>query len=62
MKIGEVLTLQAAYGDIALMDALARTVEFRHWRAGDIRSILAAAGGVQQPSPAGRRDDSTCGS
>jgi hypothetical protein len=53
-EIGEILTLQAAHGDIALLDALARAVEFRRWRAGDVRSILAAAGAAPQPRPAGQ--------
>jgi transposase len=53
-EIGEILTLQAAHGDTALLAALARAVEFRRWRAGDVRSILAAAGAAPQPSPAGQ--------
>jgi transposase len=53
-EIGEVLTLQAAHGDAALLDALARAVEFRRWRADDVRSILAAAGAAPQPRPAGQ--------
>ena len=53
-EIGEILTLQAAHGQAALLDALTRAVEFRRWRAGDIRSILAAAGAAPQPRPAGQ--------
>jgi hypothetical protein len=53
-EISEILTLQAAHGDTALLAALARAVEFRRWRAGDVRSILAVAGAAPQPSPAGQ--------
>lgn len=53
-KIGEILTLQAAHGDIALLAALDRAVEFRRWRADDVRSILAAAGAAPTPRPAGQ--------
>ena len=53
-EIGEILTLQAAHGQAALVAALARAAEFRRWRAGDVRSILAAAGAAPQPRPAGQ--------
>jgi transposase len=53
-EIGEILTLLAAHGDTALLAALARAAEFRRWRAGDVRSILAAAGAAPQPRPAGQ--------
>ena len=53
-EISEILTLQAAHGDAPLITALGRAVEFRRWRADDVRSILAAAGGAPQPRPAGR--------
>lgn len=53
-EISQILTLQAAHGDTALLTALARAVEFRRWRAGDVRSILAAGGAAPQPSPAGQ--------
>ena len=53
-EISEVLTLQAAHGPDALIAALDRAVEFRRWRAGDVRSILAAAGAAPQPRPAGQ--------
>lgn len=53
-EIGEILTLQAAHGDTALLAALARAVRFRRWRADDVRSILAAAGAAPQPRPAGQ--------
>jgi len=53
-EITQILTLQAAHGDTALIAALARAVEFRRWRADDIRSILAAAGAAPAPRPAGK--------
>ena len=52
-EISQILTLQAAHGDTALIAALQRAVEFRRWRADDVRSILAAAGGAPAPRPAG---------
>jgi hypothetical protein len=52
-EIGQILTLQAAHGDTALVEALQRAVEFGRWRADDVRSILAAAGAVPAPRPAG---------
>ena len=53
-EIGEILTLRAAHGDAALITALERAVEFRRWRADDVRSILAAAGAAPTPQPAGQ--------
>jgi transposase len=53
-EIREILTLQAAHGQAALIAALERAVEFRRWRAGDVRSILAAAGAAPRPRPAGQ--------
>jgi hypothetical protein len=53
-EISEILTLQAAHGQDALIAALERAVEFRRWRAGDVRSILAAARAAPQPRPAGQ--------
>jgi transposase len=52
-EIGEILTMRAAHGDAALIAALGRAVEFRRWRADDVRSILAAAGAAPTPRPAG---------
>ncbi len=52
-EISEILTLQAAHGQPALIAALERAVEFRRWRAGDVRSILAAASA--RPRPAQRQ-------
>jgi hypothetical protein len=53
-QIGEILTLQAAHGDGALLAALERAAQFGRWRAGDVRSILAAAGAAPQPRTAGQ--------
>jgi hypothetical protein len=36
-----------------MVAALERAVAFRRWRAEDVRSILAAGAGIQQPRPAG---------
>ena len=53
-EIAQILTLQAAHGDAALVAALERAVEFRRWRADDVRSILAAGGAAPTPRPAGQ--------
>jgi hypothetical protein len=53
-EIGEILTLHAAHGETALLAALQRAVEFKRWRADDVRSILAAAGAVPVPRSAGQ--------
>ncbi len=52
-EISQILTLQAAHGDTALIAALRRAAEFGRWRADDVRSILATAGAVPTPRPAG---------
>lgn len=52
-EIGEILTLHAAHGEVALLAALGRAVEFKRWRADDVRSILAAGGAAPRPRPAG---------
>jgi transposase len=52
-ELEEILTLQAAHGDTALVAALQRAVQFGRWRADDVRSILAAAGAAPAPRPAG---------
>jgi len=52
-ELEEILTLQAAHGDTALVAALARAVQFGRWRADDVRSILASAGAAPAPRPAG---------
>src|SRR5262249_51208593 len=53
-EIGEILTLQAAHGDAALVAALARAGEVGRWRADALRSILAAAGAARTPRAAGQ--------
>ena len=53
-EIGEILTLHAAHGQAALLAALERAVEFRRWRADDVRSILASAGAAPAPRPPGQ--------
>jgi hypothetical protein len=50
----QILVLLDAHGEPALLAALERAVEFRRWRADDIRSILAAAGAAPLPRPAGQ--------
>lgn len=52
-ELAELNTLRAAHGEQAFLDALGRAVAFGRWRAGDVRSILAAGAGAPQPSPAG---------
>jgi transposase len=51
--LDELAALRAAHGDPALTAALERAVAFRRWRAGDVRSILAAGAGTPQPRAAG---------
>ena len=53
-ELEQILVLHAAHGDPALLTALERAVEFRRWRADDVRSILAAAGAAPLPRPAGQ--------
>jgi transposase len=53
-EISQILTLRAAHGDTALVAALERAVQFRRWRADDVRSILAAAGAAPTPRDAGQ--------
>jgi len=45
----ELCDLEAAHGREALVAALGRAVEFGRFRAGDVRSILAAGSGVPRP-------------
>ena len=52
-EISEILTLQAAHGDTALLAALERAVAFSRWRAADVRSILATNGHAPRPTSAG---------
>jgi transposase len=53
-ELEQILVLHAAHGHDPLIAALGRAVEFRRWRADDVRSILAAAGAAPQPRPAGQ--------
>src|SRR3954470_17196471 len=53
-EIDQILALHAAHGQAALLAALERAVQFKRWRADDVRSILAAAGAAPQPTPAGQ--------
>jgi hypothetical protein len=53
-ELDQILVLLAAHGEPALQAALARAVEFKRWRADDVRSILAAAGAAPEPRPAGQ--------
>jgi hypothetical protein len=53
-EISQILTLQAAHGDTAVVTALERATQFGRWRADDVRSILAAAGAAPAPRPAGQ--------
>ena len=45
----ELCDLEAAHGKVALVAAIGRAVEFGRFRAGDVRSILAAGSGVPRP-------------
>jgi transposase len=45
--------LEAAHGRQALLAALERAVAFRRWRAGDVRSILAAGAAAPTPTATG---------
>jgi hypothetical protein len=53
-ELEQILVLHAAHGETALLAALTRAVEFRRWRADDVRSILAAGGAAPLPRPAGQ--------
>ena len=53
-ELEHILLLHAAHGETALLAALTRAVEFRRWRADDVRSILAAGGAAPKPRPAGQ--------
>jgi hypothetical protein len=54
-EIIDVLALERSHGRTVLLAALERAVEFRRWRAGDVRSILAAGAGLPVPQPAGQK-------
>ncbi|MET0863301.1 MAG: IS21 family transposase [Nakamurella sp.] len=52
-ELDVLLALGAAHGTQALVDALARAVAFKRFRAADVRSILAAGASAPSPVPAG---------
>lgn len=52
-ELAELNTLTAAHGREAMVAALERAVAFSRWRAGDVRSILAAGTALPTPRPAG---------
>ena len=51
--LDELATMQAAHGRDALAAALERAVTFGRYRAGDVRSILAAGTGAARPTRPG---------
>jgi hypothetical protein len=53
-ELEAILGLHAAHGQAAVVAALARAVEFKRWRADDLRSILAAGGAAPVPRRAGQ--------
>lgn len=53
-ELDQILALVAAHGQPAVVAALERAVQFRRWRAADIRSILACGGHAPTPVPAGQ--------
>ena len=52
-ELAELNQLRAAHGEEEFLEALSRAVAFSRWRAGDVRSILAAGAGTAQPRRAG---------
>jgi transposase len=52
-ELVELAGLEAAHGRPALVAALERAVAFGRWRAGDVRSILAAGTGTPRPTGPG---------
>lgn len=52
-ELAELNRLRVAHGEQAFGDALERAVAFGRWRAGDVRSILAAGAGLPEPRAAG---------
>ena len=53
-ELDELVGLAATHGGEALVAAMARAVEFGRFRAGDVRSILAAGPGLPRPAQAGQ--------
>jgi hypothetical protein len=52
-ELAQIVSLERIWGREAVVVALRRAVEFRCFRAEDLRSILATNGVVPQPTPAG---------
>lgn len=52
-EVDQILALVAAHGTEAVTAALQRAVQFRRWRAADVRSILATGGHAPTPVQAG---------
>lgn len=53
LDLDELATLQAAHGGDVLLAAVERAVHFGRFRAGDVRSILAAGAGLPRPTRPG---------
>jgi hypothetical protein len=54
-ELVDIVGLERSWGREALVAALARALEFRRFRAQDVRSILSANGAAPRPTPAGGR-------
>ena len=52
-ELEELAALEAAHGRDALVAAMARALEFRRYKAADVRSVLAAGKGAPRPSAPG---------
>jgi hypothetical protein len=52
-ELAEIVGLEPSWGREALVVALARAVEFRRFKAQDLRSILAVGGAAPRPTAAG---------
>jgi transposase len=52
-ELADIVSLERSWGREALVAALARALEFRRFRAQDVRSILAANGAVPRPTAQG---------
>jgi transposase len=52
-ELPELLRLEAAFGQAAVIGALERAVAFGRWRVGDVRSILEAGAGVAKAAAPG---------
>jgi transposase len=53
-ELADMLTLERSWGREALVAAIARALEFRRFRAEDLRSILASNGASPRPTPSGQ--------